>query len=182
MTVPAVDGDLYFTVDGYYPGSIPSSCWQHGAAPSVAVSVYKNTADAANLVSSYTQNDYFSYPIQILSNEYSAGDKFYITVLYQWTYGIGSYPAKDYTVHVYSKQDLSILDRDGKTNMWHMDGQFPSAFANSHYRTETTTWTPTWTPRSLQDVWIVSNNVSQFLYLVWNNFWVVFWWFTVTLW
>ena len=144
-----MDGDLYFHVDSYFYNMVPSTCWENGQAPSIEFSVYKGSVDAANLMQTYSYTGYFHYPIQLLSTEYTAGDTFYITVKYTWTYGFGSYPAKDYTVHVYSKQDLTILDASSKSNMWHMDGQFPSAFTVSHYRADTTAWTPTWTPRSL---------------------------------
>lgn len=89
------------------------------------------------------------------------------------------YPARDYTVKVYSKQDIAVYDSSGKTNMWHMDGQYPSGFTNSHYRKETTTWTPTFSPRSLYDIYLVSNNVQQFFDLVLNNFWTVFVWYSM---
>mmetsp|Transcript_214 Transcript_214/g.382 ORF Transcript_214/g.382 Transcript_214/m.382 type:complete len:117 (+) Transcript_214:1602-1952(+) len=38
------------------------------------------------------------------------------------------YPAKDYTVRVYSKQDLTVLDSSGNNIMLHMDGKSPSGF------------------------------------------------------
>lgn len=95
--------------------------------------------------------DAYHIPIQIGSGSYSADDKFILEVTYDWTYGTSSYPwkAQDYTVKAYTKHNLEIKDSTGKTNMWFMDGRYPSAFHRSHYRQETDRWTPTWTPRSL---------------------------------
>lgn len=70
---------------------------------------------------------------------------------------------------VYSKQNLDVRNSEGQTNMWHMDGQFPSGFTKSHYRTETTRYTPPFTAKSLSDAWIASNNVEQFTHLVFEN-------------
>jgi len=111
------------------------------------------------------------------SSNYTAGEKFIITVQYDWQYGLKMYPARDYTVKVYSKQDLDVKDSLGRTNMWHMDGQFPSGFTNSHYRKDTTTYTSTWTPRSLYDIWIASNNMAQFADIVLNNIWTLGVWY-----
>jgi len=133
---------------------------------------------AENLVHARNEYDIYHWPIQVIESNYTAGDKFIITVQYNWQFGLGRYPARDYTVKVYSKQNLSVLDSQGKTNMWHMDGQFPSAFTESHYRKETTVWTPEWTPRSLYEIWLASNNVQQFSNLVLNNIWTLFVWFT----
>ena len=74
----------------------------------------------------YTRDDFdlFHWPIHILESNYSAGDKFIIWIQYTWD----GYPARDYTLKVYSKQKLTVLDIDGASNMWHMDGQFPSRF------------------------------------------------------
>jgi len=59
---------------------------------------------------------------------------------------------------VYSKQNLEVKDDRGKTNMWHMDGKYPSKFLKSEYRTDTHRWTPEWKPRDIIDVWYASNN------------------------
>ena len=171
--MPAQDGDLYFTVESYFQAMVPVICTS-AEAPAIKFEVYKNSISSANLVYSRDDFELFHWPVQVLASNYSAGDKFLITVQYTW----GGYPARDYTVKVYSKQDLSILDSDGKTNMWHMDGQFPSAFTKSHYRKETTTFTPSWSPRSLHDIWLVSNNVQQFSDLVSSHPWTLFVWFT----
>lgn len=57
--------------------------------------------------------------------DYEAGDIFEITVNFDW--GLGP-EAQDYSVLVYSSQDLEVKDAKGETNMMHMDGQEPSGF------------------------------------------------------
>jgi len=52
-------------------------------------------------------------------SSYVAGDVFAIQVRYNW-WGATK---EDFTVKVYSKQDLPVLDSDGNTNQIHMDGQ-----------------------------------------------------------
>lgn len=135
--------------------------------------MYKNSVDDANLVYVRDYFELFHWPIQVLSTNYTAGTKFIIRVQYTWD----SNPGNDYTLKVYSKQDLTILDSNGNSNMWHMDGQYPSAFTKSHYRTDTTTTTPEWTPVSLHEIWLVSNNVNQFFNLLFNNpITMIVWW------
>lgn len=104
--------------------------------------------------------DLFHRPYYVAESEYAAGDKFILEVQYDWTYGWSNYPGNDYTLKIYSKQNLEIKDENGETNMWNMDGQFPSRFTKSHFRTETTRWMPEFKPKSLQDIWLVSNNIN----------------------
>lgn len=101
MTIPNQDGDLYFTVETYLPGAVPNSCWQMGDAPSVTFNVYKG--DTNNLIQSVVTFNIYNWPIQVLEADYAAGDKFIITVQYNWWYGFGRYPARDYTLKLYSK-------------------------------------------------------------------------------
>ena len=51
--------------------------------------------------------------------DYAAEDVFAIQVQYNW-FGATK---EDFTVKVYSRQELSIVDSDGNTNQIHMDGQ-----------------------------------------------------------
>ena len=51
-------------------------------------------------------------------SDYSGTDTFAMQVVYDWW---GS-TKEDFTVKVYSKQDLTIRDPDGNTNQIHMDG------------------------------------------------------------
>lgn len=66
-------------------------------------------------------------PVLISEAQYKAGDKIRLEVIYSWMLGVAP---RDYTIMVYSKQDLKIKDANGHTNMLHMDGQEPSGFDN----------------------------------------------------
>ena len=61
----------------------------------------------------------------IPEGEYEAGDVFLIRVDWDWGWGP---EAQDYSVHVYSTQDLQVVDDRGNTNQMHMDGSEPSGF------------------------------------------------------
>ena len=61
----------------------------------------------------------FSRPLFIQESAYEAGDAFTIKV--GWNWGIGP-EAQDYSVLVYSTQDLEVKNDWGETNMLHMDG------------------------------------------------------------
>lgn len=178
VTVPAKNGDLYFAVSTYLHSTVPQTCWSATVflQPKVTMTIYKNDMNTQI----YTKTFYDVYHLPYLYEEanYAAGDKLIITILWDWTYGYQSYPVTDYTLKIYSKQNLEIKEQStGESNMWHMDGQFPSAFTKSHYRTETTKWTPDFKPKSMYHVWLVSNNVMQALNLVAANPHVLFvWW------
>ena len=72
----------------------------------------------------------WTQPYMVAEADYSAGDVFTMEVNYNWLF----LSAKDYTVKVFSKQQLQVLDSNGETNMIHMDGQEPSGFTKSGYR------------------------------------------------
>lgn len=121
---------------------MPQECWG-GDFPIVYLKLYKNSV----LIDSKAYYDAFHWPLQVLEASYSANDIFKLSVMYDWDYGLDKYPARDYTVKVYSKQNLQVKNSAGQTNMWNMDGQYPSAFTKSHYRTETTRYMPEFKPR-----------------------------------
>ena len=50
-------------------------------------------------------------------------------VEYEW---MGS-PAPDYTVSIYSSQNLEVLDKNSYMRIVHMDGKSPSGFTDSKY-------------------------------------------------
>ena len=62
-------------------------------------------------------------------SDYSAGTEFTLKVQYKWWEN----NIRDYTVKVYSEQDLDVKDSRGQTNQIHMDGQSPSGFTDSAY-------------------------------------------------
>lgn len=141
VTVPKVDGDLYFTTDGWYYAMIPIACStgiyrdydgteMSDTMPRVFFRVQKVGAVSTDYLFTY-YFDQISYPILIApSYGYKAGDTFKISVIKGY---MENYPAKDYTVKLYSKHDIKITNSNGKTNMIHMDGQYPSGFTESKY-------------------------------------------------
>ena len=68
--------------------------------------------------------DYKHDPYLVKEADYEAGATFRFKVDYRW-YG---YSAEDFTVKVYSKQDLEVKDQKGNTNQLNMDGTQPSGF------------------------------------------------------
>ena len=139
VTVPAKDGDLYFSVETYPYNVIPSSCfggsytfqgttYTSQTMPTVFFAVYKGTASNW---ASYTWHSFqFTRPLLIAEADYAAGDKFRLKTN---VYFVGS-ATREYTVHVYSKQDLKVY-KEGTTttSIQHMDGQSPSGFTDNLY-------------------------------------------------
>ena len=66
-----------------------------------------------------TQYSLFSTPLIIQEADYEAGDVFTMNVGWDWGFGP---EAQDFSVLVYSTQDLEVKDSNGETNMLHMDG------------------------------------------------------------
>ena len=91
---------------------------------------------ASSEIAYHYMSDQFSKPILITT--YNGGDVFQIKVDYTWF----NTPHKDYTVKIYSKQDLSIKDSDNKSVIYHMDGKEPSGFTKSTYRGMVKDWDP----------------------------------------
>jgi hypothetical protein len=123
--VPAQSGDLYFTVDTYYQGTIPWIC-TFFYQPQVTYTVKKN----GNILKTMTYEEQWIEPYLVAESTYAAGDAFTMEIDYYWD----TFYAKDYTIKVYSKQTLSVKDSKGNTNMIHMDGKEPSGFTKSKYR------------------------------------------------
>lgn len=119
VTPPAQSGDLYFSVETYYYGMIPYLC-QFWSAPYSQWVLRQNGV----VVESHDYMEYQSYPTLVESADYAAGDVFTVDVNYSWS----GWTVEDYTVKVYSTQDLEVLDYRGNTNELHMDGTSPSGF------------------------------------------------------
>jgi len=67
-----------------------------------------------------------SYPILVPSSSYTADTTYRLDVYYMFP---EDHPAKDYTVRVYSKQTLTVLDSNDEARELHMDGTTePSGF------------------------------------------------------
>jgi len=76
-----------------------------------------------------------SIPINwfVPEKNYTAGDKFNIGVTYNWG---GQAASRDFSVVIYSSQNLEIKDIKGQTNMLHYDGNTPSGLkSNPFYKT-----------------------------------------------
>jgi len=57
--------------------------------------------------------------------DYKAGDVITAEVEFDWHHRT---TMRDYSLLVYSKQDIQIKDKDEKTNMPHFDGSEPSGY------------------------------------------------------
>ena len=116
VNIPQLNGDLYFSVDTYYPWIIDyGKC--STTYPIAKITLHKNDP-AASYFKGKQYYDAFSIPIMLTESDYAAGDTIYMKVRYDWN---GS-PVNDYTLKVHSKMDLEIVDENGKSNMYHMDG------------------------------------------------------------
>ena len=94
--------------------------------PYVTFTILKNGVSIA-------KNGYYEYrqiPVLVSEGKYNKGDKFTVTVRYNWR----NSPANDYTVSVYSKMDLRITGSDGLPSMYFADGRYPSEFIDSRYK------------------------------------------------
>lgn len=74
VTVPANDGDLYFTAETYYQEMIPSECINSGSVPELFIDLYKQ--GQASRIAYQWYDDQFSRYILVSSSTYSAGDVF----------------------------------------------------------------------------------------------------------
>lgn len=132
ITTPAEDGALYFTAESYYQDLVPNECTQGtylGYALSTPVIDIELWEDGGATYTAYKlYADQFPYPILITS--YDAGTVW--TVKITWTWFDSAAP--DYTLKVYSKQDLEILDEEQATSQINYNGDCPSGFTNSDYR------------------------------------------------
>lgn len=72
----------------------------------------------------------FHLNIVVKAGTYHVNKDFKLTV-YVATYVVNF--GQDYTVKSYSKPAFHVKDKDGKTNMVHMDGQEPSGFKKSKW-------------------------------------------------
>jgi uncharacterized membrane protein YgcG len=97
-------------------------------SPLAYIAVYRNT-DLVNPVTYRYYFESYAMPIKVEEADYNANDVFTLKIKYLW---FGS-PEPDYTVKVYSKQDLAVRNSDGQQNVVHMDGQCPSGFTDSTY-------------------------------------------------
>jgi len=123
VEVPESSGDLYFSLEYYYWEMVPKRCSLFMGNPMIYTKIYKNDE-----MFEYYYFDYYHEPMMFAEADYEAGDIF--TIEYDTMWFFSPIP-RDYTIKVYSSQDLEIKDSDGNTNMLHMDGQQPSGFESS---------------------------------------------------
>ena len=144
VTIPEKKGDLYFMVESYMYNTVPNGCidgvFQYtdssGTVQSLDMThplLYFALYDQSNpgrIIAYKYYVEQFQKPIIVKEADYSAGTQFKIVVRFLWF----DSPAPDYTVSVYSRQDLTIYDNYGSVKKYYMDGQQPSGFASSSYR------------------------------------------------
>ena len=115
VAVPEKNGDLYFNVDSYYYNMMPAECTT-GSYPDIEgnqVNVFLPIVALIVTNQRTNESDYEYYfeqqsrPIYVSSEAYEAGDTFTVEVYRGY---MDDYPHKDFTLSVYSKQNLSILD------------------------------------------------------------------------
>jgi hypothetical protein len=109
ITVPRKSGDLYFTAEGYYNGMVPRDCQGSYGAPLLLVQLFNGNNELPDYAFS---PDKLNYPLMVEESSYRAGDTFTLKVQYKWY----TNPVRDYTVGVYSSQDLEVKDSRGQTN------------------------------------------------------------------
>lgn len=125
VTVPRNSGDLYFTAESYITGMVPDDCQGAYGAPLVLIELY----NGYNRLDYQYYPDMLNMPLLVQEGSYSGGTTFTLKIQYKWY----NNPVRDYTVGVYSSQDLEIKDSRGQTNQIHMDGQSPSGFTQSSF-------------------------------------------------
>jgi hypothetical protein len=132
VTVPENKGDLYFNVESYYFNQVPEACYWLDSEGFISKSfnIFKNKEELYSFDALWD-----SIPINwyVPKNMYEAGDKFTMGVTYNWG---GQAASRDFSVVVYSQQNLEIKDVKGQTNMLHYDGNSPSGLKyNPLYKT-----------------------------------------------
>ena len=112
-------GPIYVMVETYMHNIVPEEC-NRETAPIVHVELYKShfTGDYTKVLNIRYQ-DMATNPIMIPADFYEEGDTYTIEVEYQWLYT--PLDVRDYTVSLYSKHELKLVDFDGNTNQIHVD-------------------------------------------------------------
>lgn len=135
VTVPRLDGDIYFSAETFQQVHVPLSCFDS------SLSYYGYPVLYIDITNQRTNEYWYQYyaeawnrPVLVSSDKYAAGDTFSIFIMYDFD----GAPNRDFTVQMYSKMsedtDVWIKDVNGYANQLHMDGTEPSGFYNSTYR------------------------------------------------
>jgi hypothetical protein len=123
----------YFTIPRYNTGCINPSTTGPSAVGALngPLNVEIEVTATSGFSNSKTYHDMTSIPILI--NNYFASDVISIKISkYQWNNGVvvANIPS-DYTISVYSKQLLKVLNPSSLNNQLYMDGRLPSGFTSS---------------------------------------------------
>ena len=187
VEIPRKEGTtLYFNVESYYPGIVPTSCTTGAYTytnimdkditvqlqnPVVYWAVFKRgTRDKLDF---NVHADSYANPIIVV--DYQEGDVFEMDVQYEWF----DSPARDYTVSVYAQENLTVRDADrGNTREVHADGTSPSEFSwwVEYAAIQRRAAAGAATIASLADVFANANGVGSFLELLFGNLWTLFVW------
>ena len=126
-------------VESYPSYSIPVECttgiFSSGGytyavqMPIVQFQAYSGSGASRTTYGSAYYQEQYQRAILIRENEYSSGMTLRLWVKYEW---MGS-PTPDYTVTIYSSQNLEVVDKNAYMRIAHMDGQSPSGFTDSTY-------------------------------------------------
>lgn len=81
ITVPAQQGDLYFSTETYIQGTIPRSCTAGGFQPLIQYTIYQNDEV---LYSKELYEEQWVEPYQVFESDYAAGDVFKMEIDYLW--------------------------------------------------------------------------------------------------
>lgn len=131
FTVPEQNGTLYISVESYFKNMGSDYCYLNKSgsySPRIHLTIYHNDQQVFDFKSLPTM---VSYHETFDEDSYSAGDKFTIKVWFDWNWKAS---ARDYSVVVYSKQNIQILDEEDHNNMLDYQGYNPSGFTSSFYR------------------------------------------------
>ena len=164
IEIPEEGSDIYISVESYYSNMHTEHCHldQHRHVPDTAFTITKGAKVLANITRLSTAHPWYYH---LKPEHYSAGTVLSMTTKFNWHWQLA---ARDYSIVVYAKQNVTIKDSGGKTNMLHYDGQSPSGFTGSRYRTEQTGWTPNFSTQrvtSLPQLLRYSTSISDFISL-----------------
>jgi hypothetical protein len=125
--MPSKDGDLYFGVESYYSSMYPLSCTEY-LLPEVKFILSKND----EVIKAMKYDEDRQKPILVREEDYDVKDNFTISIQYNWHWST----ARDFTVTIYSRQHLEIVDWKKETYEIYMDGDTPNGFTKSNFRRE----------------------------------------------
>jgi len=130
FVIPELDGDLYLQVETYMLDAVPTRCvlgTDNHVVPNYGATYLQN----GKVVHQSRRLPYmipYQYVLSADSADYAAGDVITVKIDYAWARRLA---ARDFSLVVYSKQDITIYDADRKQNQLRYDGQRPSGLTAS---------------------------------------------------